>query len=87
VCPAHYTSRAESNDDGSLRRTLEDLLVHDPVVSMSDEEAFVEHVVTHLGDAPPIYQDIRKVNMGWVQVDGQQARELEVGRNECALSK
>lgn len=87
VCPAHYTARSESNEDGTLRRRLGDLLEHDPVVSMTDEEAFVEHVVTHLGEAPTIYQDIRKVNMGWSTVDDEQAKELEVGRNECALSK
>ncbi len=87
VCPAHYTSRAESNDDGTMRRGLGDLLEHDPVVSMTDEAAFVTHVVTHLGEAPAIYQDIRKVNMGWSDVDAEQAKELEVGRNECALTK
>ena len=87
VAPAHYTSRSESNDDGTLLRRLGDLLEHDPVVSMTDEEAFVEHVVTHLGEAPAIYQDIRQVNMGWKEVDDDEAKELEVGRNECALSK
>ncbi len=87
VCPAHYTARSESNSDGTLRRRLGDLLEHDPVVSMADEEAFVHHVVTHLGEAPGIYQDIRKVNMGWTTVDADRAKELEVGRNECALSK
>jgi glyoxylase-like metal-dependent hydrolase (beta-lactamase superfamily II) len=87
VAPAHYTSRSESNEDGTLQRRLGDLLEHDPVVSMTDEEAFVEHVVTHLGEAPAIYQDIREVNMGWKSVDDDEAKELEVGRNECALSK
>ncbi len=87
VCPAHYTARSESSSDGTLRRRLGDLLEHDPVVSMTDEEAFVHHVVTHLGEAPGIYQDIRKVNMGWTTVDADRAKELEVGRNECALSK
>jgi glyoxylase-like metal-dependent hydrolase (beta-lactamase superfamily II) len=87
VSPAHYTSRAESHEDGTLRRRLGDLLEHDPVVSMDDEEAFVQHVVSHLGEAPAIYQDIREVNMGWVAADADRAKELEVGRNECALGK
>ena len=54
---------------------------------MKDEAAFVHHVVTHLGEAPAIYQDIRKVNMGWSVIDAERTKELEVGRNECALSK
>jgi len=87
VCPAHYTSRGESQSDGTLRRKLGDLLTNDPVVSMSEEDAFVEYVVSHLGEPPKIYDEIRKVNMGWIQPDPEMAKELEVGRNECALSE
>ncbi len=87
VCPAHYTARSEANLDGTIRRSLGDLLENDPVVSMTDEEAFVDHVVGHLGDAPGIYQDIRRVNLGRTQVSEEEASTLEVGRNECALSK
>ena len=87
VCPAHYTSRAESSEDGTIRRLLGDLLEFDPVVSIADEGAFVDHVVSHLGTPPAIYDDIRKVNLGRVVPTEQEAKELEVGRNECALSK
>lgn len=86
VCPAHYTARTESRDDGTLRRDLGDLLVNDPIVSMDDEDAFVAYVVSHLGEPPKQYADIRKVNMGWTQPGDEELRELEVGRNECALS-
>ncbi len=86
VCPAHYTSRTEANEDGTLRRTLGDLLQNDPVVSMSDENEFVAYVVDHLGEPPSQYGDIRKVNLGRLEPDPAMARELEVGRNECALS-
>ncbi len=87
VCPAHYTSRSESGADGSIRRELGDLLTNDPVVSMSDEEAFVTYVVEHLGEAPAVYDQIRKVNLGLVEADDEKIQEPEVGRNECALSK
>lgn len=86
VCPAHYTSRSESIDDGTLRRPLGDLLTNDPVVSIAEEEAFVEHVVTHLGEPPAVYSTIRLVNLGRETVDADAIEELEVGRNECALS-
>jgi glyoxylase-like metal-dependent hydrolase (beta-lactamase superfamily II) len=87
VCPAHYTSRAESLEDGTLRRQLGDLLKNDPVVSIADETEFVEFVVSHLGEPPAIYGEIRKVNLGVLTPDAEKAKELEVGRNECALSK
>lgn len=86
VCPAHYTSRSESQDDGTLRRRLGDLLEHDPVVSIADEDEFVSYVVGHLGIAPTVYNEIRKVNLGQITPDTQHAKELEVGRNECALT-
>ena len=85
VCPAHYTSRAESLPDGTLRRGLADLLANDPVVSMDDEEEFVRYVVEHLGEPPKVYDEIRKVNLGLASPDADEAKELEVGRNECAL--
>jgi glyoxylase-like metal-dependent hydrolase (beta-lactamase superfamily II) len=86
VCPAHYTSRMESHADGTLRRRLGDLLQNDPVVSMRDADGFVAYVVSHLGEAPEVYATIRKVNMGWHIPAHDEAMELEVGRNECALS-
>jgi glyoxylase-like metal-dependent hydrolase (beta-lactamase superfamily II) len=86
VCPAHYTARSESGQDGTLRRSLADLLANDPVVSMDDKDEFVSFVVDHLGEAPEIYAKIREVNLGHIQPDPEMAKELEVGRNECALS-
>jgi glyoxylase-like metal-dependent hydrolase (beta-lactamase superfamily II) len=87
VCPAHYTARSEADDAGLLRRLLGDLLINDPVVSIDDEEAFVEHVVTHLGEPPEQYSTIREINLGVREADDEEKQELEVGRNECALSK
>ena len=87
VCPAHYTSRAESGADGTLRRSLGDLLENDPVVSIADEDEFADYVVGHLGEPPEVYAQIRKVNLGLLQLDTDMSKELEVGRNECALSE
>lgn len=86
VCPAHYTSRTESGADGTIRRSLGDLLANDPVVSMADQEEFVDYVVSHLGDPPEVYAKIRLVNLGLEAPDPEMAKELEVGRNECALT-
>jgi glyoxylase-like metal-dependent hydrolase (beta-lactamase superfamily II) len=87
VLPAHYTSRLESQPDGTLRRRLGDLLENDPVVSIADEEQFVSYVVDHLGTPPAEYGTIRLVNLGRKQATADEVSELEVGRNECALSK
>lgn len=86
VCPAHYTDRTEADQAGQISRRLGDLLTNDPVVSIDDEQAFVEYVKAHLGNAPGVYDDIRKVNLGILDADPDRIEELEVGRNECALS-
>jgi glyoxylase-like metal-dependent hydrolase (beta-lactamase superfamily II)/rhodanese-related sulfurtransferase len=87
VCPAHYSTRLEAGGDGTVRRLLGDLLENDPVVSIADEEEFVHYVVGHLGEAPAEYQDIRLVNLGRLELTADEVSELEVGRNECALSE
>jgi len=86
IAPAHYTSRAEAKEDGTLLRELGDLLVNDPVVSIDDEEHFVSYVVSHLGTPPGEYSEIRRVNLAWDNPDATRISELEVGRNECALT-
>ena len=73
--------------DGTIRRVLGDLLENDSVVSISDEEEFVAYVVDHLGEPPEVYSKIRLVNLGLTAPDPEMAKELEVGRNECALSE
>jgi hypothetical protein len=85
--PLCYTNRLESLEDGTLRRNLGDLLENDPVVSMTDEDEFVAYVVDHLGDSPSEYGTIRLINLGVKKATAEEISELEVGRNECALSK
>jgi glyoxylase-like metal-dependent hydrolase (beta-lactamase superfamily II) len=87
VLPAHYSNRLESQPDGTLRRRLGDLLENDPVVSMTDEEEFIDYVVAHLGDSPEEYGTIRLINLGRKEATAEEISELEVGRNECALSE
>lgn len=86
VAPAHYTMRLEARPDGTIHRQLADLISNDPVVSMQNEDEFVEYVVGHLGEAPKEYADIRLINLGRKDATDEEIMELEVGRNECALS-
>jgi hypothetical protein len=86
VCPAHDILRSGAKPDGTLRRTLSDLLVNDPVVSMQDEEELVQCVVDHPGQPPEQYGNIRNITMGSAEADADRIRELEAGRNECDSS-
>ena len=57
------------------------------VVSMTDEDEFIAYVVDHLGDSPDGYGTIRLINLGVKEASAEKISELEVGRNECALSE
>jgi hypothetical protein len=54
---------------------------------MTDEDEFVAYVVDRLGDSPSEYGTIRLINLGVKKATAEEISELEVGRNECALSK
>jgi len=85
VCPNHHTARRESGDEGTIRRSLGDLLANDPVVSKTDGGDFIAHQVSHLGDPPEVYAKIRLVNLGLEAPGLEMAREPEVGGNQCGL--
>jgi hypothetical protein len=47
---------------------------------------FAAWVASHVGEFPEAYRTIKAVNVGLNDVTDEQAEELEVGRNECALA-
>jgi glyoxylase-like metal-dependent hydrolase (beta-lactamase superfamily II) len=86
VYPAHYATDDEHNPDRSVGMPLGDLLSSNEALAISDLETFDGWVRSKTGAFPDAYRKIKAVNVGLVQVDGLEAEELEVGRNECALA-
>jgi glyoxylase-like metal-dependent hydrolase (beta-lactamase superfamily II) len=86
IYPAHYATEDEHNQDRSVGRSLSELLRDNEALAMSDLESFAGWVRSKAGAFPDAYRKIKAVNVGLVQVDGVEAEELEVGRNECALA-
>lgn len=85
VFPAHYASDAERRPDRSVGARFGDLLQSNAALRIHDREAFLDWVRRHVAPFPDAYRRIKAVNVGLVTADDQQAEELEVGRNECAL--
>ena len=84
VLPAHTAGPRESRADGTvqerlgvLRRTNETLV--------ADEAAFLARLEAGTAPAPAHYAKIRAVNLGAASASGDEAAEMELGRNECAL--
>jgi len=50
------------------------------------KEAFIQYVLDHLPTLPPQYQQIKRVNLHLASPTEEEAAELEMGKNVCALS-
>ncbi|MCS6826390.1 MAG: MBL fold metallo-hydrolase [Caldilinea sp.] len=86
ILPGHYASPAEANPDGLYMKRLEDLWRENRSLHFTDKERFVEFVLSHLPYMPPQYMEIKRVNIGLSNPSLDEADELELGKNICALS-
>jgi glyoxylase-like metal-dependent hydrolase (beta-lactamase superfamily II) len=71
--------------DGTHAATLGDLRERIPAFSQ-DQETFVERILDSLGSPPANYEQIIAVNLGQETVDEDDAFELELGPNNCAVA-
>jgi len=52
----------------------------------SDSDTFVERAVSDLGPRPANDERIIRINLGREQINDQEAFELEIGPNNCAVA-
>jgi glyoxylase-like metal-dependent hydrolase (beta-lactamase superfamily II) len=85
VAPGHYGDGAERAPDGSYTARLGTL--RDRLWAFdADREAFVDRVVDGVGARPANDERIVAINLGREAVDGEEAFELELGPNNCAVA-
>ncbi|MDL5360468.1 MBL fold metallo-hydrolase [Halalkalicoccus sp. NIPERK01] len=86
VLPGHFSDdeiRPLATELGELREeTTNELLSY---VEDDDETAFVETIVESLADEPANYNEIKRINWGRQQPDGD-TEALELGPNNCAAN-
>ncbi len=88
VLPGHYTDwDLESTDDylilndfGTVKRMNED------IYEIDDEDQFVEYIIENMREQPEVYDEIRKVNAGFIDPDEDEQDIMDLGKNECAAS-
>ena len=86
ILPGHYASFDESNEHGLYTKRLVDLWRDNVGLQFKNKDHFITYVLTHLPSMPEQYIEIKRVNIGLAHPDEQQASELELGKNVCALS-
>ncbi|NYE07557.1 glyoxylase-like metal-dependent hydrolase (beta-lactamase superfamily II) [Bacillus niacini] len=85
VLPAHFMMIDELNDDGSVSEKLGTLFAKNHGLNIDDENEFRKVVTENLPPQPNAYQEIRETNMGKINPDMEQQREMEIGPNRCAV--
>ncbi|WP_245926260.1 MBL fold metallo-hydrolase [Sulfoacidibacillus thermotolerans] len=86
VLPAHYSDFREVSKAGYIGATLGELRATNELVRGGEESVFTEAVAGQTGAAtPPNYETIVKINRGEVSVGDEEATELEIGPNRCAV--
>ena len=84
VLPAHFGSVSELGDQGQVQAKLGDLYEENAGLNM-DEKEFRRAVSENLPPQPNAYQEIRQTNMGKINPNDEDQREMEIGPNRCAI--
>lgn len=85
VLPAHFMIIEELNEDGSVSEKLGTLFAENHGLNINDEDEFRKIVTENLPPQPNAYQEIRQVNMGKINPNEEEQREMEIGPNRCAV--
>jgi glyoxylase-like metal-dependent hydrolase (beta-lactamase superfamily II)/rhodanese-related sulfurtransferase len=85
VLPAHYGKFTELGEKGLVSGRLGDLYKRNPGLNIRDDDEFRRTVTESLPPQPNAYQEIRQTNMGRIQPNEEEQREMEIGPNRCAV--
>lgn len=86
VLPAHYSSERERRADRTIAAPLGELLRSNTALAIADRAAFLAWAGRPAA-FPESYRTIKAVNVGLRDLTEREADELELGRNECAVSR
>lgn len=86
VLPGHYTSWDEANDAQIIMESLGHLRKHVVAFRMANEKKFAEFIEENMRPQPPVYGEIRQVNIGFLEVSQEEADVMDLGKNECGAS-
>lgn len=85
VLPAHFGKITELGEKGLVSGRLGDLYKQNPGLNITDEGEFRKTVTENLPPQPNAYQKIRQTNMGKINPNEEEQRDMEIGPNRCAV--
>lgn len=86
VLPAHYAEASERRADLAVASSFGNLRRDNPGLAFAEEGAFSAWVAARCTRFPEAYRRIKSANLGLERISEAEARELESGRNQCALA-
>ena len=85
ILPAHHSDYREINERGYVGATLGALREENELLRGGSEERFTDAVAQRAGATPPNYETVVQINRGALDVSDDEASELEIGPNRCAV--
>jgi hypothetical protein len=85
VAPAHFSDAATPADDGTYTATVGELTERLDLLGLPEDE-FVAAALADMPERPANYERIIEANLGREAVDDDEAFELELGPNNCAVA-
>lgn len=88
ILPAHFSTLDECDSNGHCAASWAEVKrKNDSLTHLNSLEEFSRFVLGNLPVFPPQYVEIKRVNIGLSNPNEQEAQELELGKNICALAK
>ena len=86
VLPAHFADLSEINEQGIVGERLGTIRRNNKAMQTTEKAAFTEMVAGAAStETPPTYEAIISINRGEKSVGEEEATELEIGPNRCAV--
>ena len=86
ILPAHFSTLDEGDAEGRFTAPYATVRRQNDALQPRSAADFSAYVLGSLPVFPPQYVEIKRVNIGLVTPDEEQASELELGKNVCALA-
>ena len=87
VLPGHFMDWNEANDSLLFVENLGEVIhCNSGIFKIDTPEIFTQYIMDNMRKSPEIYGEIRKVNVGWLDVDMNEADIMDLGKNECVAA-
>ncbi len=87
ILPSHFSVLSEANDAGGFVAPYGEVRQQNDALTPRSRDEFFAYVMSHIPVFPEQYIQIKRVNIGLVVPSEDEASELEIGKNVCALSE